>query len=204
MTALDSRAIAHIVHRTDPRYVLEWGSGHSTRRFPLEAPHLERWVSIEHDETWFGRMRGSRSHRNVEVVLVPPDKPAAAGGMEATFRDYVAYPASLGLGFDLVIIDGQERLGCLRASPALLSGRGLVILHDAHRYEYTSLLDGLGPHLELEDPRNGFRILVAGARGDPRSVLDMGYLDGLYAAVGGMHGRLERSLGSAYLALTFR
>jgi hypothetical protein len=204
MTALDSRAIAHIVRRTDPRYVLEWGSGHSTGRFPREAPHLERWVSIEHDAAWYERMRGRRRHRAVELALVPPDGSGAKVGNRATYKDYVAYPAGLGLRFDLVIIDGQDRLECLRATRELFSERGLVILHDAHRYDYAALLDGLGPSVELDDPRNGFRILVAGVRMDPRSVMDMAHLEGIYAAVGEMHGRLERSLGAAYLALTFR
>ena len=204
MTALDARAIAHSVRRADPRYVLEWGSGHSTGRFPREAPHLERWVSIEHDAAWHVRMKGRRRHGAVELVLVPPDGPAATVGGRAAFKDYVAHPTGLGLRFDLVIIDGQDRLGCLRAASALLSERGLVVLHDAHRYDCAALLEGLGSHVELEDPRNGFRILVAGARADPGPVLDMAYLEGLYAAVGEIHGRLERSLGAAYLALTFR
>jgi len=204
MTALDSRAVAHIVRSADPRYVLEWGSGHSTGRFPREATHLKRWVTVEHDAAWHERIKERERHGAVELALVPPDRPAASGGDGPTFKDYVAYPAGLGLRFDLVIIDGQARLECLRATPALLSERGLMILHDAHRYDYAALLGGLGPPVELEDPRNGFRILVVGARTDPRSVLDMAFLEGLYAAVGAMHGRLERSLGTAFLALTFR
>jgi hypothetical protein len=204
MTALDSRAIAHIVRCADPRYVLEWGSGHSTGRFPGEAPHLERWVSVEHDPAWHERTWSRRRHRGVELALVPPDEPDAAGGDAATYKGYIAFPAGLGLGFDLVIIDGMARLECLRAAPALLSERGLLVLHDAHRYDCAALLGGLDPPVELEDPRNGFRILVAGARADPRTVLDMAYLEGLYAAVGEMHGRFARSLGTTYLALTYR
>ena len=204
MTALDSRAITHIVRRADPRYVLEWGSGHSTGRFPREAPHLERWVSVEHDAAWHERIKERERHGAVKLALVPPDGPGATVGGRATFKDYVSFPAGLGLRFDLVIIDGMDRLECLRATPALLSERGLMVLHDAQRYDYAALLGGLGPHVELEDPRNGFRILVVGARTDPRSVLDIAYLEGLYATVGEMHGRLVGSLGPAYLALSFR
>lgn len=203
MTALDARAVAHIVRRADPTYVLEWGSGHSTGRFPREAPHLRRWVSVEHDAAWHARIARRAPKGGVELVLVPPDAPASAPGDGAAFRDYVAYPAGLGLEFDLVLIDGKARLDCLRASRGMLSQRGIVVLHDAQLFDYASVAQGFGHSVELEDPRNGFRILVAGASQDPRAVLDMGHLGGLYTAVGGLHSQLLGALGRAYLALTF-
>jgi len=203
MTALDARAIAHIVHRADPKHVLEWGSGHSTDRFPREAPHLKRWVSVEHDATWHARIAKRTPKGAVELVLVPPDVPASTVGDGAAFEDYVAYPAGLGLEFDLVLIDGKARLECLRASRGMLSQRGIVVLHDAHLFDYASMVQGFGPSVELEDPRNGYRILVAGASQDPRAVLDMAHLGGLYTAVGDLHSQLVGALGKAYLALTF-
>jgi len=203
MTALDFRAIAHIVRRADPRYVLEWGSGHSTGRFPREAPHLKRWVAVEHDAAWYERIKGMERHGAVELALVPPDGPASALGEEGAFKGYIAYPAGLGLKFDLVIIDGKARLDCLRASQGMLSPRGIVVLHDAHLYDYSRIVRGFGSSIELEDPRNGYRILVAGALHDPRAVLGTSHLEGLYSAVGEAHSQLVRTLGRAYLALTF-
>ena len=49
--------------------------------------------------------------------------------------DYFNYPSSLGVKFNLILIDGRRRRECLETASRLVTPTGVVVLHDAERPE---------------------------------------------------------------------
>ncbi|HEV8613046.1 MAG TPA: hypothetical protein VGQ73_06015 [Gemmatimonadales bacterium] len=148
-----------IVRPLQPRLCLEWGSGGSTRALLAECRCIERYVSIEHHRLWFERVRSMVQDRRLELYLRPPDPvyscptrwksrirawDARAELDPVILADYVAFPATLGIRFDFVLVDGRARRFCLRAGWELLHPGGLLILRDAQRPEYRDVLLSLG------------------------------------------------------------
>lgn len=96
---------------------LEWGAGRSTLWL---AARLGSLVSVEHDETYYGRVRAQLEHRslrNVELRCCPAE------------TDYVAVADSLPpASLDFVLVDGVARDRCaLAALPRLKPGALLVV-----------------------------------------------------------------------------
>jgi len=57
--------------------------------------------------------------------------------------DYSKIPESLGLKFDIIVVDGRDRVNCCYRSPAALSERGVIVLDDSERESYVSALSFL-------------------------------------------------------------
>jgi hypothetical protein len=153
-----------------PRQCLEWGSGGSTRALLADCGSIERLVSIEHDQGWFEKVRATVSDPRLELHLLPPAEPAPprtlfkgklrawdarAEREPALLAGYVGFPATLGVPFDFVLVDGRARRFCLPAGWTLLRPGGLLALHDAQRTEYREVLDALGPARYLAPWRRG-------------------------------------------------
>lgn len=121
--------------RLDPDVrVFEYGSGNSTRWF---AERVGEVVSVEHDRTWFDEVHTSVPS-NAEVVY-------------RTGREYVSTPDEYG-EFDLVVVDGRNRVECVEAATDSLANDGVIVWDDSRgRPSYSSKMD------ELE--RTGFREL---------------------------------------------
>lgn len=134
--------------------VLEWGSGGSTVAF---SRMVSRYVSIEHDPTWFERVRKITGSEDVFLVEASH---VAGPRCPTDFEDYVRFPAELGLRFDRVLIDGRCRVACAHqlVKSGLLAERGLVFIHDWNRARYRSVLKWYDVVAEIgsRDPdRNG-------------------------------------------------
>jgi len=110
-----------------PAYCLEWGAGGSTVYWPSRYPFIRLWVSVEHDEDWYNRMRGLVG-ANVKLLHLPVDS-----------EEYCS-PAVLRLGgnrkYDFILVDGRRRVECLRVASRLVKRDGVVVLHDAGRLHY--------------------------------------------------------------------
>jgi precorrin-6B methylase 2 len=104
--------------------VFEYGSGGSTAWFVDRGATV---VSIEHDADWYENVSRALGDRpNWSLQLRPLDSP--------TYVDAIG-DAPDG-AFDVVLIDGRERLECLkRAMPKVRPG-GLLILDDIERERY--------------------------------------------------------------------
>jgi hypothetical protein len=131
--------------------VFEWGSGASTLWYAARVGEL---VSVEHDPAWYERGRSALTHRGptqAKLLFCPPGLDptydwqrvwpyyASLGHppRKPEFKDYMTqidnYPEGY---FQIVAIDGRERVGCLlHALPHLAKG-GIVILDDSHRPKY--------------------------------------------------------------------
>jgi len=117
----------------NPKRVLEWGPGASTRMITEECPGAQI-LSMEHEKKWANRFNQDPLP-NVKIVLRSVD---LRGG---TSQGYVTWPLyqykmNDGKGYDLIFIDGRFRFDCLVIASQLLNSGGCVIIHDTHRKIY--------------------------------------------------------------------
>jgi hypothetical protein len=111
----------------DNQAVLEFGSGNSTLYF---ASRVGTVCSVEHDRAWYEVISRSMPG-NVAINLVPLD---VATGNQA----YIAAGASFGRKFDLVLIDGRERVETMMQAVGLLNDGGVIVLDNADREKYAT------------------------------------------------------------------
>lgn len=164
-----------IVHAVAPRRFLEWGAGGSTRLLLERCSFIEKYVAIEHDETWGSKVRETVLDPRLELRVVPPDRPfevvsptreqviaweASAEHDESIFETYVRAARLPGLVFDAILVDGRARRYCIRQGFELLRPGGVMILHDAQREAYHDALEAVGKPLFLEPWHQGQIALV--------------------------------------------
>jgi hypothetical protein len=104
--------------------VFEFGSGYSTLWW---ASRARRVVSCEHDQAWYQQM-SELVPNNVKLLYREHD-------------DSGSYAQSIvdeGEFFDVVVIDGRERLACADASLPFLSVGGVLVWDDTDRERYKS------------------------------------------------------------------
>jgi hypothetical protein len=108
--------------------VFEFGAGQSTLWF---ASHAREVVSVEHNVAWYQRL-STRVGPNVSLQLRPTD--ASERGDDSEDSEYAAaidaYPQQ---SFDVVAIDGVERVACIRHTISRLKLDGLLILDNSDR-----------------------------------------------------------------------
>jgi hypothetical protein len=94
--------------------VLEFGSGHSTFWW---AKRARKVVSFESDPKWYGHVR-SAAPDNAEVFLIPDD----LRGLESCLE---------GRAFEVIIVDGLDRLKAAAQAVDLLGAEGGIILDNS-------------------------------------------------------------------------
>lgn len=163
MDQVEFSQVVAILESIQPRTVLEWGAGGSTRGFLARSPFIQRWVSIEHNAGWVGEVRKAVKDPRLELHLVEPtepEPPPAKGSQERhlaleawhlraetdkqLFADYVGLPRKLGVRPDFILVDGRARIQCIAEGFELLNPGGVLVLHDAQRTEYHATMHGLG------------------------------------------------------------
>lgn len=102
--------------------LFEFGSGHSTLFF---ARLVKNVTSVECDEAWFKILK-AKLPANAELWLEPAN--TDAGYCRAVHRQ--------GRKYDVVIVDGTDRVNCLKQGLEALSDRGVMILDDSRREIY--------------------------------------------------------------------
>jgi predicted O-methyltransferase YrrM len=161
-----------ILETLAPARILEWGSGGSTKAILERCPFVERFVSLEHDRAWFERVRELVVDPRLELHLVEPNVEApteskaywefaARAELErGLFENYVDFPASLGMIFDFVLVDGRARAFCIEAGWTLLRPGGVLVVHDAQRTEYHGALEALRARPVFLEPWSGGQICL--------------------------------------------
>jgi predicted O-methyltransferase YrrM len=76
------------------------------------------------------------------------------------YASYIRYPATLGMAFDVVLVDGRARCFCMPEGFRLLRPGGILILHDAQRTEYHTAAAALGKPVFLTPWKQGQVCLV--------------------------------------------
>lgn len=104
--------------------VLEFGTGASTVWLASRTNNL---ISIEHDKEWYGlitnELEKKSLHSNINYLLYP--------------RPYYTICKYLPKNsFDLIIVDGRNRKGCIAHSLDLLKAGGVLMLDNAERSYY--------------------------------------------------------------------
>lgn len=117
--------------------IFEFGSGNSTFFYAKSAGIV---VSVEHDKGWYETILNNRPE-NSEIIFCELHKDG----------DYCRMPVKLGEKFDIIIVDGRDRVNCCKQAVAALSENGVVVLDDSEREFYQPGIDFL--------KENGFREL---------------------------------------------
>ena len=112
--------------------VFEFGSGNSTLWW---AERVGRVTSCEHDAQWFERTR-ARLPANASVSHYP---------LEAD-GDYCRAAETTQKEFDIVVIDGRDRVNCARHSLSVLGPESVIVWDNSDRPEFREGLDLLRPH----------------------------------------------------------
>jgi hypothetical protein len=102
--------------------VFEFGSGYSTLWW---ASRVQRVVSCEHDQSWYEQL----------TKLIPSNVTLLYRELDNS-RSYVNAIVDHEGTFDIIVIDGRERLACVNASLPFLSSRGVIVWDDTDRERY--------------------------------------------------------------------
>lgn len=107
-------------------YLFEFGSGYSTLFY---SNLVKQVISIEYDQQWFKLMQ-AKVPGNVSLVFKDKD-------VDAHYCRAITEHEQL---FDVVIVDGRDRVNCLKQAIARLSDSGVIILDDSARPRYQEAL----------------------------------------------------------------
>jgi predicted O-methyltransferase YrrM len=102
--------------------LFEFGSGFSTIFY---SRHVKKVISVEYDPAWFATIR-QRAPQNASILLQDYD----VDGL------YCRTIVKTGQRFDVVIVDGRDRVNCVQQSISCLSADGVILLDDSQRSEY--------------------------------------------------------------------
>ncbi len=109
--------------------IFEYGSGNSTWFYAAKAGSV---LSVEHDESWYEKIK-SRAPENAELIFCKLEK----GG------EYCKMPLNTGKTFDMIIVDGRDRVNCCIQGIAALSAKGVMVLDDSERESYREAVEFL-------------------------------------------------------------
>lgn len=123
---------------TKQHTVFEFGSGNSTFFY---AKYAGLVVSVEHDKEWYDKIVKSKPE-NSEMIFCE----LVRGG------DYCHMPVKLEEKFDIIIVDGRDRVNCCKQAVNALSPNGVVVLDDTEREFYNEGMEFL--------KRQGFKKLL--------------------------------------------
>ena len=102
--------------------VFEFGSGNSTYFY---AKYAGAVVSVEHDQLWYDKLLQSKPV-NSELIFCELVRDG----------DYCRVPLKLEEKFDIIIVDGRDRVNCCKQAVGAVSGSGVIVLDDSEREFY--------------------------------------------------------------------
>jgi len=115
--------IDFIKERLNPQLtVFEFGSGSSTYFY---AKHAGIVVSVEHDKEWYDKIISTKPE-NAEMIYCEL----------VTNGEYCRMPVKLEETFDVIIVDGRDRVNCCKQAVNALSESGVIVLDDSERERY--------------------------------------------------------------------
>lgn len=118
--------------------VLEFGSGASTIWFLKNGLNV---ISIEHDKEWYDKISGIIQENNFQCEYILAERPYS-NICEKYYNNML---------FDLVIVDGRDRVLCVEKSKKLVKPNKFLMLDNDEREQYKKA------HKILESwQKNGF------------------------------------------------
>jgi len=133
-------------HLTKEMTIFEWGSGGSTMFFARRAKQV---ITIEHDPGWYQKVNHvlqRKPHENVFFRLIEPMRSENIDAwyistdsryIGHSFEQYIKTIDTYSDGFfDIVVVDGRARPGCIRHAIAKIKKGGYLVLDNSERIEY--------------------------------------------------------------------
>jgi hypothetical protein len=102
--------------------VFEFGSGNSTYFYAKYAGVV---VSVEHDKEWYDKIVNTKPE-NAELIYCELVRDG----------DYCRVPLKLEEKFDIIIVDGRDRVNCCKQAVNAVSANGVIVLDDSEREFY--------------------------------------------------------------------
>jgi hypothetical protein len=102
--------------------VFEFGSGNSTFFY---AKYAGLVVSVEHDKEWYDKIVSTKPE-NSEMIFCELVRDG----------DYCRMPIKLEEKFDIIIVDGRDRVNCCKQAINAVSENGVIVLDDSEREFY--------------------------------------------------------------------
>lgn len=113
--------IPKLIETIQPNYILEFGPGISTKAFlKYSSANI---LSFETDSQWFKKYKDEIKDSRLSLKLKDPD-----WDLDEVREENVK--------FDLVFVDGGDRVKELKFCKQVITPTGVVLLHDAHREDY--------------------------------------------------------------------
>lgn len=114
-------------HLNPDMMVFEYGSGSSTQFF---SDRVKKVFSVEHDLAWHKKIK-EKSLNNVELIF------------KELNNGYVNCIEEIGEKFDVIVVDGRQRVACIKRSVDFLKPKGILVLDDSDRTYYQEATDYL-------------------------------------------------------------
>ncbi len=135
--------------------VFEFGSGASTIWLARRAAHV---TSVEHDMGWHKVVAEQLApYKGAKVELVPADpdfndnplwQSQKKGHKNKSYFNYANALRQTEAPFDLIVIDGRARAGCLSVAVKHLADDGMIVFDNAARKRYKEALRSCGLQAE--------------------------------------------------------
>lgn len=124
-------SIHFLIPRLDKEFtVFECGSGNSTLWY---SSRVKKVVAIEHDVKWYSRLKEKLDNRtNVDYLL----KDLGSGEYQDEILNYCKV-------FDVIVIDGRQRIKCAQNSLNALKDNGVIVWDNTDRIRYEEGFDFL-------------------------------------------------------------
>jgi hypothetical protein len=112
--------------------IFEYGSGNSTLWY---AKRVSSVTSVEHDENWYERIKSSMP-KNVTISY-----------QELIYNEeYSKSSNNSDIKFDIIIVDGRDRVNCVKSAINSIQGNGIIVLDDSEREAYKEGIEFLLNH----------------------------------------------------------
>lgn len=123
-------AISFLSERINHELIIfEYGSGNSTLYY---SKIVKKIFAVEHNKAWYEKIK-SRQSENSKIVFVNLDN----NGI------YCRTIKSTNQKFDIIIIDAEDRVNCIKNCLNNISENGVIILDDSEREEYNEGIEFL-------------------------------------------------------------
>lgn len=109
--------------------VFEYGSGNSTLWYASKVHSL---TSIEHDKNWLEKIKKKLPHNCILYYET----------LEYDGK-YSKFSCQLNKKFDVIIVDGRDRVNCIKNAIDSLTVNGIIVLDDSERIQYKEAVDFL-------------------------------------------------------------
>jgi len=102
--------------------IFEYGSGNSTLWYGEKVNSV---TSVEHDKNWYEKVKNSMP-KNVTINY-----------QELLYNgEYSKFSSSSNIKFDIVIVDGRDRVNCVKNAINSIKEDGIIVLDDSERETY--------------------------------------------------------------------